>query len=855
MKQALLIIISIFFYVHSFAFVTQSNWRWRNNNGSETSASWKASQNQPIIIKSIDSTYRLRIQMQNNTGGDKSINTNLMYASAPNGPWRYITNFDGNNAFRISNKNNYVTDLQSTTQQITGSTDVYTPGKLFVKTNELDVTLANGTTSEYEYCIQPTTNIQANTTYYFQIPGNDYPVVLPSLTTSANINTKKKLITNGSFEDSLKDWTFVVNAPAAATTSLPDSVHQDGTKSLVVAVTKTGVPSAVRLTHKAFALTVGKTYMVRFWAYAKNNSAKMQLALKGNKTLTYDYKFYTGWREYQFAFKAAQPNVTLNLLFQTATVYTVDKVEILDDSNAEVDVPMNYMWQNNRPENEYSWLSADGENSQPLPDGRTVWTFSDGWYGYNDTTTNSMSTNRLLRNTFVTQSQPRPNGILHTITGGTAEQPEPLMNAPDKRGYDNFFWPRDLTIENDSLKILLPEVIQWKSGDPLTNGKRQAVGVFSLPDLQLRSIKWMTFLDSVPNYYVALCKADDGYTYAYSSHAISSYENHAIVARFPTGQLSATTPWQYLTDAGWTNNQQNSKEIANVELFSVTRLGVNNYMSLFLNPLSDKVEVLYAQNPVGPWVGRSIVGQVDAQTDHLAYFGLMHEETANNGVYTFSFSNIGDIGHMLDDKTVYWPTYLKGDLKSLSPFNDGVLAVKLLSFTAQKDGEQTIQNWKTVTETNNDQFIVQRSADGKNNWINIAVVKSKGNSMQNQSYTSHDVQPLNGDNYYRLAQVDKDGTTNVSETRLVHMDLIKATAKIFPNPSHSDINFSLENYSGNSVKVQLSNIDGKLLFNQEIPVQSNGSYKLPLSQKPAAGIYTLVIKGDDLNQSEKIVIQ
>src|SRR6266436_6316403 len=98
-KLTLLFLLCVLFSTFSFAFISQGNWRWRNNNGSETSATWRTKQNQRIVINSIDSIYRLRIQVQNNTGSDKSLNTNLMYASSPDGPWRYITNFVGNNAF------------------------------------------------------------------------------------------------------------------------------------------------------------------------------------------------------------------------------------------------------------------------------------------------------------------------------------------------------------------------------------------------------------------------------------------------------------------------------------------------------------------------------------------------------------------------------------------------------------------------------------------------------------------------------------------------------------------------------------------------------------------------------------
>lgn len=854
MKKFLLLILLCSLASMSFAFTTQNNWRWRNDNGSETSASWKAAQNKPILIRSIDSILRLRIQFNNTTGELKNINTNLQYASAPDGPWKYVTSLKGNNAFTLANVDAFVPDLTATTQQITGSSNTFAAGKMLVRTTTLALTIANNTSTEYEYSIKPTDNISPNTVYYFRVPGNDYPVALPMLQTTASINTKPKTISNGSFESDLQDWTFSTVGTASATYSFVDTLHKDGVKALFVNVAGTGKSTDIRLVHKATPLTVGKTYIIRFWAKAKKSSAKMQLAVKGTKTLLYDYKLYTGWEEFQFAFKAQSASASIGFLFQTATQYVIDHVELLDENNSGIDVPMNYMWQNKRAENAYSWLSADGVYSEPLPDGRTVWTCSDGWYGFNDTTTNSMDTHQLLRNTLIVQDAVRPNGNLVTKTGGTVNAPQAIMIPPDPQGYDDFFWPRDLTVENDSLKILLPDTRQQNPNDPLTYGNREAIGIFSLPDLTLRSIQYMPFIDSVQ--YGTLVKGDDGYTYAYSKHEINQYESHAIVARFPTGHLSVTTPWQFLTDTGWSYDYHNSKEIADVELYSVSRLGPNHYVSVFMTTANDKMEAEFAQSPIGPWVGRTIVGQIEGQADIFTYFGVIHEETANNGVYTLSYSNIGDIGQMLDDKTVYWPTFIKADLKSLSPFKDVTKPAKLEEFVANAADEKVLLKWKTVTEINSDHFEIERSMDGKNNWLTIASVNSKGNSLQRQDYHTYDANPFNGDNYYRLKQVDVDDNVSLSKTQLVTINISRPIVKVFPNPVQgSDIFFQMENYTGKQVETKLTNMNGDVILSKSLTIQQGAPYKLSLATKPAAGVYTLVIRGEALNEAIKLVIQ
>ena len=269
MKKILLLLLLCCTVSVSFAFTTQNNWRWRNDNGGESSATWKAAQNKPIIVRSVDSVIRLRIQFNNTTGDVKGINSNLQYASAPDGPWRYVTSLQGNNAF-CTCKCKFVYPRPGCHNAANHRfRQSFAAGKVLVRTTTLALQMANNTSTEFEYCLKPTGNISPGTVYYFRVPGNDYPVALPTLQTSATINVNPKSISNGSFENDLQDWTFSATGAAAANYSFVDTLHRDGVKALFVNVAATGKSTDIRLVHKATALTAGKTYMVRFWAKAK----------------------------------------------------------------------------------------------------------------------------------------------------------------------------------------------------------------------------------------------------------------------------------------------------------------------------------------------------------------------------------------------------------------------------------------------------------------------------------------------------------------------------------------------------------------------------------------------------------
>ncbi|MGV3638757.1 MAG: hypothetical protein ACO1NQ_14035 [Flavobacteriales bacterium] len=96
-----------------------------------------------------------------------------------------------------------------------------------------------------------------------------------------------------------------------------------------------------------------------------------------------------------------------------------------------------------------------------------------------------------------------------------------------------------------------------------------------------------------------------------------------------------------------------------------------------------------------------------------------------------------------------------------SNFASTPLPVELIAFEGAVDGAQNRLWWSTATETENDRFEVERSADGATfEWL--ADVQAAGNSNHVTNYALMDTHPLNGLNYYRLMQVDTDGSTSYS---------------------------------------------------------------------------------------------
>lgn len=85
-----------------------------------------------------------------------------------------------------------------------------------------------------------------------------------------------------------------------------------------------------------------------------------------------------------------------------------------------------------------------------------------------------------------------------------------------------------------------------------------------------------------------------------------------------------------------------------------------------------------------------------------------------------------------------------------------VLPIELTTFECQPEGNVITINWTSATEINNDHYLLEKSVDGEN-FETLAIVPGKEFSSLPTSYFMPDQHPVNGNNYYRLTQVDTDG--------------------------------------------------------------------------------------------------
>lgn len=146
---------------------------------------------------------------------------------------------------------------------------------------------------------------------------------------------------------------------------------------------------------------------------------------------------------------------------------------------------------------------------------------------------------------------------------------------------------------------------------------------------------------------------------------------------------------------------------------------------------------------------------------------------------------------------------------ALSPDTD--LPVEFTSFTGWNDNTVNVLQWITETELNNERFEIERSIDLQDGFTTIGVVNGAGNSSEILTYLFEDTAPMLGINYYRLRQVDFDGTFAYSKIIAIDVKGSKGAQVFFPNPTLDVVSYQFNTTQKEALNISVMDVLGKTL--------------------------------------------
>ncbi len=173
--------------------------------------------------------------------------------------------------------------------------------------------------------------------------------------------------------------------------------------------------------------------------------------------------------------------------------------------------------------------------------------------------------------------------------------------------------------------------------------------------------------------------------------------------------------------------------------------------------------------------------------------------------------------------------------------NNNPLPVELVSFSGVCDNGLINLTWQTASEFNSSHFDVEKSRDGEN-WQVLTTLSSAGTSNELITYQTADHNAIDGNNYYRLRQVDIDGTEKVYDP--INVSCAEVTPgyfSSFPNPSGTSFQVIVNNKELIGVcTLNMVDATGKVIEQREIEVK-DGINMFVINQELTPGIYFLNI--------------
>lgn len=202
--------------------------------------------------------------------------------------------------------------------------------------------------------------------------------------------------------------------------------------------------------------------------------------------------------------------------------------------------------------------------------------------------------------------------------------------------------------------------------------------------------------------------------------------------------------------------------------------------------------------------------------------------------------------------TVFWLSTNNGFAASVTATS---LPVQFSSFTAAVANGFPQLQWNTSNELNNKHFVIQSSLNGTQ-FANVGTVASKaanGTSATANNYQFTDTRRLKGKVFYRLQQVDKDGSVSYSSTVSVVLGAKNTLVQLVNNPVQQNLQAIISTNNAQKIQWQLYNTTGKLMASNVTELQV-GDNTLNISMAGyTAGMYYLTVTDDKGALVEKAI--
>jgi hypothetical protein len=301
---------------------------------------------------------------------------------------------------------------------------------------------------------------------------------------------------------------------------------------------------------------------------------------------------------------------------------------------------------------------------------------------------------------------------------------------------------------------------------------------------------------------------------------------------------------------------------SNIEHLFVDNIGIYTPITVsqppsFLQALADttelKVELQWnggtAPGPIAGYQLQRKNGLPTEASDYVTiattgpsthFFEDLNVELNNN--YTYRVCTIYGVSPSCygNEATAYVPEYVP---------------VELISFKGSAIGNEVTLNWITATELNNLGFEVQTRTGGE--YQTIGFVEGNGTTTESQSYSFTDKNIENGTYYYRLKQIDFDGTFEYSNEITIEVDIPVNyfLSQNYPNPFNPTTTIKYSLAKEGLVTLRVFDLLGKEVTTLVNEHQQAGTFNANFDGSDlASGVYYYQLKSGDYSDVKKLML-
>jgi hypothetical protein len=319
------------------------------------------------------------------------------------------------------------------------------------------------------------------------------------------------------------------------------------------------------------------------------------------------------------------------------------------------------------------WIGADGDYTVKLPNGRTLWLFSDTLVG--EVQHNRRERATMIHNSAALQQGSAPAGaeVSFFYRRTPDGKPAALISPADGRGW---FWLFDGAMADGKLFLFLVQ-IESKNSQAVFGfhqcGNWLAVVTNPLApptDWQVaqRKIPFAEFGREASLSFGAATLVTNGYVYIYGTRDRKKLPRTMVLARAPQSAPDDFASWEFRTRTGWSTNAAAAADLCAglASEFSVSWLPARRRFVLVYtaNGLSEKILVRTAPQPWGDWSGPETVfhcPETGWDRNNFCYAAKAHPLLAREPdelIVTYA-ANAYEFSRLFHDTRLYWPRFVR----------------------------------------------------------------------------------------------------------------------------------------------------------------------------------------------------